>query len=374
MINFVEVTNYLGESFVLRLKDPAESGFFIRSIDGLGPAKANVNMTDIATIDGSRYNSSRLQTRNIVMNIGFLPIHPIENLRQLTYKIFPIKKNVKLVIGTDNRVLQTEGYVESNEPDIFSKDEGCQISIICPDPNLYAYYTESRTYSGINPLFEFPMDEVKSQKNGTYLEQSTNAHIIINTSSLESLQNYLKKSQNVRGIDGMYTPSRWYTRPGFSNGFTNGWENDGLVSVTEVGDMGDRSLPEGSEYIEHSFIYSGEDEVGIVMRIHAIGPASTLAVHDITTGESMRIDSEKLVAITGSDIVTGDDIVISTVVGDKYINLIREGISRNILNALTRDSTWFKLVLGQNTFAYTASRGFYNLQFTIENKILYEGV
>ena len=70
MINFVEVTNYLGESFVLRLKDPAESGFFIRNIDGLGPAKANVNMTDIATIDGSRYNSSRLQTRNIVINLN----------------------------------------------------------------------------------------------------------------------------------------------------------------------------------------------------------------------------------------------------------------------------------------------------------------
>lgn len=374
MINFVEVTNYLGESFVLRLKDPAESGFFIRSIDGLGPAKANVNMTDIATIDGSRYNSARLQTRNIVIDLGFLPIHPIENLRQLTYKIFPIKKNVKLVIGTDNRVVQTEGYVESNEPDIFSKDEGCQISIICPDPNLYAYYTESRTYKAIEPLFEFPMDEVKAQSNGSYLESSLNADITIERSTLPALQNFLKKPQNVRDVNGLFTPGRWYTRPGFSNGFTNGWENEGLEMTTEVGDMGDRNLPEGSEYVERTFMYSGEDEVGVVMRIHATGPASTIAVHDISTGQSMYIDSEKLEAITGSDIVNGDDIVISTVVGDKYINLVREGKTTNILNALSRDSEWFKLVLGRNTFAYTAKKGFYNLQFTIENKILYEGV
>ena len=374
MINFVEVTNYLDETFVLRLKDPAESGFFIRSIDGLGPAKANVNMTDIATIDGSRYNSARLQTRNIVLNLGFLPIHPIENLRQLTYKIFPIKKNVKLVIGTDNRVLQTEGYVESNEPDIFSKDEGCQISIICPDPNLYAYYTESRTYGGIDALFEFPMDQVKSQRDGSYLDPGINANIIINSSSLPSLQNFLKRPQNVRNASGMYTPSKWYTRPGFINGFTNGWENEGTKAKTEVGDMGDRSLPEGSEYVEHTITYSGEDEVGVLMRIHATGPASSLAVHDITTGESMHIDSAKLKAITGSDIIAGDDIVISTVVGDKYIHLVRGGSTKNILNALTRNSVWFKLVLGENIFAYTAKKGFYNLQFTIENKILYEGV
>ena len=374
MINFVEVTNYLGESFVLRLKDPAESGFFIRSIDGLGPAKANVNMTDVATIDGSRFNSSRLQTRNIVISLGFLPIHSIENLRQLTYKIFPIKRPVKLVIGTDNRVLQTEGYVESNEPDIFSKDEGCQISIVCPDPNLYAYYNESRSYGGINALFEFPMDEVKKQNDGTYLDTSMQAYTTIKSSGLASLANYVNVRQNVRNSSGMYTPSRWYTRPGYINGFANGWENVGTTAVTEVGDMGDRSVPEGSEYVEHKILYSGEDEVGVIMRMHATGPASGVAVHDITTGESMRIDSTRLKSITGSDIIAGDDIVISTVVGDKYINLVRGGVSKNILNALTRDSEWFKLVLGENTFAYTAKRGFYNLQFTIENRILFEGV
>ena len=298
----------------------------------------------------------------------------IINLRQLTYKIFPIKRPVKLVIGTDNRVLQTEGYVESNEPDIFSKDEGCQISIVCPDPNLYAYYNESRSYGGINALFEFPMDEVKKQNDGTYLDTSMQAYTTIKSSGLASLANYVNVRQNVRNSSGMYTPSRWYTRPGYINGFANGWENVGTTAVTEVGDMGDRSVPEGSEYVEHKILYSGEDEVGVIMRMHATGPASGVAVHDITTGESMRIDSTRLKSITGSDIIAGDDIVISTVVGDKYINLVRGGVSKNILNALTRDSEWFKLVLGENTFAYTAKRGFYNLQFTIENRILFEGV
>ena len=193
-------------------------------------------------------------------------------------------------------------------------------------------------------------------------------------SPLMSLANYVNVRQNVRNSSGMYTPSRWYTRPGYINGFANGWENVGTTAVTEVGDMGDRSVPEGSEYVEHKILYSGEDEVGVIMRMHATGPASGVAVHDITTGESMRIDSTRLRSITGSDIIAGDDIVISTVVGDKYINLVRGGVSKNILNALTRDSEWFKLVLGENTFAYTAKRGFYNLQFTIENRILFEGV
>ena len=159
MIRSVTVTNYLGDSQVLELANPDPSGFVITSIEGLGPVKSNINTTDLASNDGALYNSARLETRNIVFDITFLEHSTIEETRQLTYKYFPIKKPVTLVFKVDNREAMTLGYVESNEPTIFSEREGCQISIICPDPYFYSTGEGGTTvtvFSGVQPNFEFP--------------------------------------------------------------------------------------------------------------------------------------------------------------------------------------------------------------------------
>lgn len=58
----------------------------------------------------------------------------------------------------------------------------------------------------------------------------------------------------------------------------------------------------------------------------------------------------------------------------KSITLIREGVSYNILNCLDKNTDWFTLAKGDNIFAFTADSGVTNLQFRIENKVIYEGV
>ena len=141
MIYSIVVTNYLGDRIKLELGKPDVSGFLIKSITGLGPAKANVNTTEVSTNDGSLFNSARLSQRNIVLDMVFINTvygESIEDLRQKSYKYFPLKKSVELTIETDNRYVKTTGYVESNEPNIFSSQEGTQISIICPDPYFYS--------------------------------------------------------------------------------------------------------------------------------------------------------------------------------------------------------------------------------------------
>lgn len=134
MIKSITVTNYLGDSIKLDLARPEESGFVVTSVTGLGSGKANINMTEIATNDGSLYNSSRLPSRNIVISLKYLWQSTIEDVRQLSYKFFPIKKKLTLLIETDNRQAEIEGYTEANDPNIFSKDEGSDISIVCPNP------------------------------------------------------------------------------------------------------------------------------------------------------------------------------------------------------------------------------------------------
>ena len=112
MIRAVTVTNYLGESKRFELAFPDESGFAVQSISGLGPSKADINTTEISTNDGSLYNSARVNSRNIVMSLKLMFNPQIEDTRHDSYKYFPIKKKVTLLIETDNRICETYGYVE----------------------------------------------------------------------------------------------------------------------------------------------------------------------------------------------------------------------------------------------------------------------
>ena len=304
MIKSITVTNYLGDSIKLELGRPEQSGFLIKSVSGLGPSKANINTTEVSTNDGSLFNSARLNQRNIVFDFIFVESinrESIEDIRQKSYKYFPIKKNVDLLIETDNRIVKATGYVESNEPNIFSSQEGAQISIICPDPYFYSTEKTVTIFSGIEPLFEFPFE---------------------------------------------------------NNSLTDNLLEFGGIIVNQ----------------EKTVFYKGDSEVGIVIYIHAIGEATNLTIYNALTREVLKIDTDRLEALTGSIIKAGDDIIISTIKGQKFIRLIRDGEYINILNCLGRNSDWFRLVKGDNVFAFTAETGDTNLQFRIENLIVYEGV
>jgi len=120
--------------------------------------------------------------------------------------------------------------------------------------------------------------------------------------------------------------------------------------------------------------YKGDIEVGIVITTHAVGEAKHITIYNTGTRESMKINTDKIESLTGSGIVAGETITISTVKGDKYISLLRDGKTYNILNCLDRYTNWFQVFKGDNIFAYVAEDGAMNLQFSIENQTLYEGV
>lgn len=307
MIYSIVVTNYLGDRIKLELGKPDVSGFLIKSITGLGPAKANVNTTEVSTNDGSLFNSARLSQRNIVLDMVFINTvygESIEDLRQKSYKYFPLKKSVELTIETDNRYVKTTGYVESNEPNIFSSQEGTQISIICPDSYFYSAGEDGNNvtnFYSIDPMFEFPF-------------------------SNESLDEPLLVFGEIQ------------------------IKTEGVIT------------------------YHGDSEIGVMIYIHAIGPATNINIYNTETREVMRINTEKISSLTGEGIVASDDIVINTAKGEKSITLIREGVSYNILNCLDKNTDWFTLAKGDNIFAFTADSGVTNLQFRVENKVIYEGV
>ena len=304
MLKSVTVTNYHGESLKLEMGRPSSSGFYIKRIEGLGPTKANINITERTTMDGGQYSSSHANSRNIVITLGFLFDNGIEDMRHKSYKYFPLKKKVKLLIETDRRTCETYGYVESNEPDIFNKEETTQISIVCPDSYFYSAGNGAKTvtlFSGVDSLFEFPF-------------------------SNESL--------------------------------TDDEIEFGSIQRSTMGTV----------------LYSGEADIGITIYIHAIGNVTNPTIYNLTTRESMKIDTTRLRLSTGSAIVAGDDIIICTMKGEKSIQLLREGTYYNILNCLDKRANWFQISNGDNVFMYSADSGEGNLEFRIEHKTAYEGV
>lgn len=116
---------------------------------------------------------------------------------------------------------------------------------------------------------------------------------------------------------------------------------------------------------EANVSYEGDYEVGVVITIHATGPAKNVSIYKLDTTESIQINTE---------LETGDDIIISTVARDKYIRRVRNGVTTNILNCMGKKASWFLLQGGDNAFAYTAEEGIRNLQFSVKNDILYEGI
>lgn len=302
MIKSITVTNFKNERLTLELDKPWNSGFYVKEVDGLGPTKANINTTEFSGSDGGEFNSARAEIKNITLSLGLLQNPDIETMRQLSYKYFPLKKKLTLTVETDNRKASIDGYVESNEPDIFSENESIQISIICPNPWWYSEDTIS-VFRGTEYLFEFP------------------------------------------------------------------YSNEGFDPVTDFGE----------QYSTRYRIidYEGDVDCGVTMLMHATGFVNgRITVANTTHNEVLYIDLNKVKTIMGTDygLKVGDEILVNTTKGERYITLYRDALYYNILNAIPRGCSWLQLYHGENRIGYSVSDGLENMEFRILNKTLYEGM
>lgn len=131
-----------------------ESDFQVFDIQGLNPPKAQINVSKIAGIDGSRFNSSKLEERNIVLYVKLNG--DIERNRLLLYTYFPTKEWCKFYYKNGCRDVYIEGYVETVEITSFTNNEVMQISIVCPNPYFKAAADIVDDISKALARFKFP--------------------------------------------------------------------------------------------------------------------------------------------------------------------------------------------------------------------------
>lgn len=118
------------------------SQYVIKDIQGLGPPKAEILTTSYQGMDGGVYQTAKGSQRNVVIQLGLNPNYlsddPFGTLRRALYKWFNPKILLEMdFINSNFQTVRLYGYVESNEPSIFSPEPSITVSIICPDPYFY---------------------------------------------------------------------------------------------------------------------------------------------------------------------------------------------------------------------------------------------
>lgn len=131
---------------------PSDDPIVMRNIEGLGPVKADISSTPLASGRGEVPQGSSTGKRNIVLTLGLNPDwagnQTMSSLRQQLYRYLLPEQWTKLRIYSDELpVVDIEGIVESFEPNIFSQDPELQVSILCHQPDFIAVEAEIKVSS-----------------------------------------------------------------------------------------------------------------------------------------------------------------------------------------------------------------------------------
>ena len=234
-------------------------------------------------------------------------------------------------------------------------------------------------------LLEAPTVEDSRQKTYKYFPVKTNVTLLFETDNrLCQITGYVESNKpNIFSEEEDTQVSIICPNPYFIS-----MDNGGMNTIVFFGSEPVFEFPFSNESLTEPLIvfgniklrqeevvpYDGDSQVGFAIKMHALGEVRQITIYNTKTRESMKINTDILKEITGSGIIAGDEITISTIKGDKHITLLRNGEEINILNTLGKDVDWFQLSKGDNRFAYICEYGAENLEFSINYQTLYEGV
>lgn len=146
-----KIQNASGDVMTLTGKEPK---YQIIDIQGLNPPAAQINTSTIVGMDGAVFNSSKLQTRNLVLTVKINGDVEINRLRLYSY--FRTKEWCKFYYTNDSLEVTIDGYVDSVECNLFTNAETAQISIICPYPYFRSIAEITQDFSNVLKKFVFP--------------------------------------------------------------------------------------------------------------------------------------------------------------------------------------------------------------------------
>lgn len=110
---------------------------------------------------------------------------------------------------------------------------------------------------------------------------------------------------------------------------------------------------------------NGDVETGILIELYATDKVVNPRIYNAENHDMLGLNFE---------MINGDKIEISTVKGAKYVRLIRDGITTNIINTLMKNPVWFQIKVGSTDFTYDCTSGNEFLAIKFRGRNLFEGV
>lgn len=136
------------------------SPFTITDIQGLNPPDATINTSQIALIDGSKYNSAKVNPRQI--NLAFAIEYSAAYNRIQMYKVLKSKQWIRLMYTGDQRDVYIDGYIQSIDIAYFEMKQIVTVSILCPAPFFKEAQVIVHELKNIISAFHFPFASTAS--------------------------------------------------------------------------------------------------------------------------------------------------------------------------------------------------------------------
>lgn len=128
--------------------------FTISEIQGLNPPESTINTSEIALMDGAKFNSAKVNMRTI--NVAFAIEYEAAKNRIEVYRVLKAKHSVRLYYKSAYRDVYIDGYVQSIDITYFEMKQVVTCSILCPSPYFHDAQEMINELSNIKPMFHFP--------------------------------------------------------------------------------------------------------------------------------------------------------------------------------------------------------------------------
>jgi hypothetical protein len=136
------------------------SPFTITDVQGLNPPDATINTSQIALIDGAKFNSAKINVRQI--NIAFAIEYSAAYNRINVYKVLKSKQWVRMYYTGDQRDVYIDGYIQSIDISYFDMKQVVTCSILCPSPYLKSAQVIVDELKSIVNAFHFPFSSTET--------------------------------------------------------------------------------------------------------------------------------------------------------------------------------------------------------------------
>lgn len=149
MFNVV-LENKKGEQLTFSQNSP----FTITEIQGLNPPEATINTSEVALIDGAKYNSAKVNMRQLM--IAFAIQYSASANRLQVYNVLKSKQWIRFYYTGDYRDVYIDGYIQSIDIAYFEMKQVVTCTILCPQPYFNKAQQIINELTTIVNAFHFP--------------------------------------------------------------------------------------------------------------------------------------------------------------------------------------------------------------------------